>query len=185
MQRDLSASAADFKRAVWPILKAHCEVFKQSELGIVEGYPHDALHVDLDICAGIDAYQRGRFTLRGITSRIQWGKDYRTFTIRLWRPNGSPTEYEKRLEVLKHRDEGYLYPYWTIQAYLTAPGGDLPSVAVAKTAELYRFIEAYKAAGYDLPRYQAEQGGECFLAVGWERYRQRGNYLFVYPDRWR
>ena len=58
------------------------------------------------------------FGLRGITSRVQWWKDYQTFTVRIERPNGALTEYTKRLTTIKRVNEGFLYPYWTIQAYL-------------------------------------------------------------------
>lgn len=121
--------------------------------------------------------------MRGIACRVQWERDYRTFTIRISRPSGAETEYQKRLSVLKRRDEGFLYPYWTIQAYLDRPGGTLLSVAVAKTTELYFWIEQYEKHVRLLPRKKATHGGEGFLYVPWDRYRLSGNYLFVYPTQ--
>jgi hypothetical protein len=180
VERDLLASSADFVRAVWPVLQTHCKELQGGELRLVEGHINDPLHFDLDVCAGIDAYQHGKFALRGITSRVQWRTDYQSFTIRISRPNGSTTEYAKRLEVLKHRDEGYLYPFWSIQAYLTAPGGRLLSVGVAKTAELYLYIEERERDGPPLPRRHSGNGGEGFFVIDWEDYRRSGKYLFVF-----
>jgi hypothetical protein len=79
---------------------------------MVEGHhSDDPVSLDLAVCAGIDAYQRGTFALRGITSRVQWWENYETFTIRTSRSNGTLTEYEKRLATLKRRDEGFFYPF--------------------------------------------------------------------------
>ncbi|HEU5378619.1 MAG TPA: hypothetical protein VFV38_24630 [Ktedonobacteraceae bacterium] len=179
VKRDLAASSADFAHIVWPVLRERCKELRGSELGLVEGHPDQQLHFDLDVCAGIDAYQRGKFALRGIAARVQWWKNYRTFTVRISRPNGSATEYKKRLEILKHREEGYLYPFWSIHAYLSEPGGDLLSVGVARTTELYQYIEQRERNGPKLPRHQASCGGEWFFVVSWEEYRQSGKYLFT------
>jgi hypothetical protein len=182
VQRDRDQSSADFVRVVWPAVQAHCPELRGSVLRMVEGSREHPIAADLDGCAGIDAYQRVPLGLRGISSRVQWGKDYRTFTVRIARPNGAVTEYLKRLTTIRRVHEGFLYPYWTIQAYVERPGGKLLSVAVAKTAELYLYIEQCKQRGQPCDERPAGNGGERFLYVEWNRYWQTGNYLFVYPS---
>lgn len=174
-------SSPDFLNIVWPALRDNCPDLRGGKLCTVEGNENEVA-ADLDMRAGIDAYQRWDRAMRGIACRVQWGDNYQTFTVRISRPNGAETEYQKRLEVIKRRDEGFIYPYWTIQAYLDRPGGTLLSAAVAKTAELYLWIEQYESVGRDLPRNHARNGGEGFLCVSWARYRRSGNYLFIYPS---
>jgi hypothetical protein len=53
-------------------------------------------------------------------SRIQTGVNYKTFTIRNKRKSGARTEYEKRKIAI---EKGYLYPYLTVQAYVTDSAG--------------------------------------------------------------
>lgn len=167
VQGDLSQSSADFVRVVWPVIKQHCPELHESVLRLVEGHTHTTIAYELDVCAGIDAYQRTAFGLRGISSRVQWGTNYQTFMVRLSRPNGAATEYIKRLTTLKRRAEGFLYPYWTVQAYLNRPGGTLLSVAVAKTIELYLYIEQRDVCGRPCDERLAANGGERFLFVDW------------------
>ena len=181
VQRDSNQSSADFVRVVWPVVQEYCPELHGSALRMVEGRPHNPIAYELDVCAGIDAYQRASLGLRGITSRVQWWKDYQTFTVRIERPNGVMTEYMKRLTTIKKRSEGFLYPYWTIQAYVERPGVKLLSVAVAKTVELYLYIEQRKQSGQPCHERPAGNGGERFLYVEWDQYRRAGNYLFVYP----
>ena len=182
VRRDSSQSSADFVRLVWPVLHQHCAAFRGSGLRMIEGHPQDLITSELDRSAGIDAYERSVFGLRGITSRVQWGYNYRTFTIRMERPNGALTEYAKRLITLQRRDEGYFYPYWMIHAYIDRPGGKLLAVGVAKTIELYQYIEQCRQSGRPC-RERVSQEGERFLLVGWEEYRRTGSYLFIAPGR--
>jgi hypothetical protein len=181
VRRDRDQSSMAFVRVVWPVIQAHCPELRGSVLRMVEGSRENPIASDLDVCAGIDAYLRAPLGLRGISSRVQWGMDYRTFTVRIERPNGAMTEYIKRLTTIRRVHEGFLYPYWTIQAYVERPGGKLLSVAVAKTIELYLYIEQCKQSGRPCHERPAGNGGERFLYVEWEHYRQAGNYLFVYP----
>ena len=147
---------------------------------MVEGDTADPLRFDLDALEGIDAFQRGTYALRGLASRVQWGTDYQTFTVRIARSNGSLTEFEKRLEVLHHLEQGYLYPFWTIQAYVSRPGGVFYSVGATRTTDLYRFIEQCAREGTPLEQKQAGNGGETFLIVPWDTYLAAGLDLFHY-----
>lgn len=180
VRRDRDQSAADFARIVWPVVQHHCPELRGSVLRQVEGRVNEVIAQELDACAGIDSYQRTPNGLRGIASRVQWGKNYRTFTVRVARPGGAFTEYRKRLIALRRRHEGFFYPYWTIQAYVSKPGGTVLAVAVAKTLELYRYIEQRTLCGRPCPERPAGKGGERFLFVEWGEYQQSGYYLFVH-----
>jgi len=182
VRRDREQSSAAFECVVWPVVQKHCPELRESALRLVEGRAKESVAYELDVCVGIDAYQRTPFGLRGIGSRVQWRINYHTFTVRVSRPNGALTEYRKRLITLKRRHEGFLYPYWTIQAYVSKPGrsGTLLAVAVAKTVELYRYIEQRAQSERPCQERPAGKGGERFLFVEWAEYRQSGNYLFIY-----
>lgn len=94
-----------------------------------------------DTYAGIDAIHVWRGNVRGVAVRVQWGVNYKTFTIRYRRHSGAPTEYAKRIAALRGND-GAMYPYLTIQAYADKrDGGKLLSYAIVKTADLYEFID--------------------------------------------
>lgn len=180
---DLQNSSSDLIRVVLPTLASHCKEFAYCSFRTIESRTKDELRNDLDARAGIDAYQRWPVAMRGIASRVQSdGINHRTFTIRESRPSGVSTEYQKRLQVIKRRDEGFLYPYWTVQAYMSEVGGDLLSVAVAKTVELYQFIEQQESGGRKLPRNVAKNGGQTFIYVGWAYYRiyNPGSFLYIY-----
>ncbi len=184
VRRDRAQSAAAFAHIVWPVVQHHCPELRGSILRQVEVRGNEVIAQELDAYAGIDSYQRTPNGLRGIASRVQWWKNYQTFTVRTSRPGGALTEYRKRLIALKRRHEGFLYPYWTIQAYVSEPGGRLLAVAVAKTLELYQYIEQRTLCGRPCPERSAHKGGERFLVVEWGEYQQSSYYLFVYtpPD---
>lgn len=180
VRRDRDQSAADFVRTVWPVVQRRCPELRGSVLRLVEGRANEVIAQELDVCAGIDSFQRTPFGLRGIASRVQWWTNYHTFTVRISRPGGAFTEYRKRLITLERRHEGFLYPYWTIQAYVSKPGGNLLAVGVAKTVELYWYIEQRQQCGHPCPVRPAGRGGERFLFVEWGEYQQSGYYLFTY-----
>lgn len=93
-----------------------------------------------DRYAGIDAVHVWGGNVRGVAVRIQWGINYKTFTIRYRRTTGVATEYAKRLAAVRGND-GALYPYLTIQAYADRRDrGRLLSYAIVKTADLYEYI---------------------------------------------
>jgi len=92
----------------------------------------------LDIFAGIDLISIFGGNIRGIASRVQWGTDWRTFTVRYRRRSGKETEYEKRTRQI---EDGALYPYLTMQSYFdNRTDNNLLSIAVCRTMDLYKFI---------------------------------------------
>ena len=188
--RDLSDSAFDMQRLVWPAIASWCGA---GEFYPVESKADVSLAQDLDILAGIDGFQKRykQGVIRGIASRIQWGtKDWGTFTIRLARKSGNDTEVKKRLFALAHRDEGYLYPAITVQAYITERRvGSLVSVAVAHTKELipwayqtwtsHRFHRAANnpTGVWEKESYDTDGSWARFLCVDWDVYEAAGYFI--------
>lgn len=140
--RDLSDSAYDFMRVVWPAVQPVIG----GRIEPVESNVSEGLGRDLDILGGIDAWQMfdGK-GMRGIASRVQWGKNWRSFTVRTERQNGVRTEFEKRCYALDHPERRWLLPALTIHAYVEEPRrkGDLIEAAVVETAVLYEFARFY------------------------------------------
>lgn len=190
--KDLSDSAFDMQRLVWPAMASWCG---GGEFYPVESKADISLAQDLDVLAGIDGFQK-RYTqgvIRGIASRIQWGdRDWHTFTLRLSRSSGKDTEIKKRLFALAHRDEGYLYPHITVQAYITKRrSGDLLSIAIAHTRELIPWAyktysslgliarrSAYNSTGvWEKESYDTDGSWAKFLCVDWDKYEEAGYFI--------
>ena len=92
-----------------------------------------------DKYSGIDYLRKNNIGIQGIASRVQFGNDWNTFTIRARRISGAKTEYEKRKEQI---DKGYIFPYYTLQAYFdNRKDLNLLSVCIIKTIDLYNEIE--------------------------------------------
>jgi len=92
-----------------------------------------------DQYSGIDYLRKDEIGLQGIATRIQFGNNWNTFTVRTKRLTGTKTEYEKRKEQIK---KGYIYPYFTLQAYFdNRIDLNLLSICVIKTIDLYDEIE--------------------------------------------
>jgi hypothetical protein len=93
----------------------------------------------LDMYSGIDYIRKNDKGLQGIASRVQFGKNWDSFTIRMQRHTGAKTEYQKRLEQIEN---GYFYPYFTMQAYFdNTQDMNLLSICIIKTIDLYNEIE--------------------------------------------
>jgi hypothetical protein len=172
-RRDLSDSAYDFLRVVWPEMEQFCA---GGRLEPVESTTsRRRIDHDLDILAGIDAWHMldSKGVMRGIASRVQWGsKNWRTFTIRESRPKGTTTEFAKRLYALDHLDQGWLFPSLTIQAYVSKQRtGRLLGAAIIHTSDLFKYAREHSAKRS--PRY-ASNGGEGFKHYGWDELFKAG-----------
>lgn len=88
----------------------------------------------LDMQCGFDYLLINGEGVRGIASRVQVGHCWNTFTVRARKVNGARTEYEKRSVALTN---DYIYPYWTLQAYMT---DNVATVGIVKTRDLYKYI---------------------------------------------
>jgi hypothetical protein len=187
VRRDLSDSAYDFMRLVWP----HPEMQRMLGGGRLEPVESTTsrrrIDHDLDTLAGIDAWHMldTRGAMRSIASRVQWclcnlcrpdkarsrkHENWRTFTIRKSRPKGTPTEYEKRLYALDHRQQGWLLPALTIQAYVTKKRvGYLLGAAIVHTSALFEY-----ARDHPRPLRYAGNGGEGFMPYAWDELLKAG-----------
>jgi hypothetical protein len=173
-ETDLENSAADFVQVVAPVLQKWSECENVS----VEQVTEERIAEELDQTAGVDSWNiKHDDIIRGVASRVQYVSDMYwtnsppdTFTIRKSRPTGSKTEFKKRLEAIR---KGGLFPYWTTQAYLDEPGGELLSLARVRTEDLIRYINDGDADAGDY--YTKSPKGEAsFFVVDWWRLKDDG-----------
>jgi hypothetical protein len=117
----------------------------------------------LDIYAGIDALHiHPTYGITGLALRIQFDRNYDTFTIRYKRANRSKTEYEKRVYSLNN---GGLFPQLTVQCYVNSSEKILLGGAVARTQDI---LECIEQGQYQLLKTGREQIGlASFYAVVW------------------
>lgn len=174
---DLSNSAYDFQRVVWPVVNRW---LGGGELRAVEAVTHDGFDKELDMLSGIDGWHilKKEHAIRGIASRVQPIKDgdkrWDTFTIRISRPSGVDTEYQKRMHALNNPERGFLLPHVTTQAYVSTPSrqGQLLSVAMIRTVTLFRAAEKVveDEQGSKLWGYRSTYSGERLLWLSWDLF---------------
>lgn len=136
-RNDMHKSSNAFKEIVWPCIADH---LGNGALILVEDVTEDTMRKSLDQLAGIDAWHiHNKYGIRGIGSRIQVGKNWRTFTVRYKRDSGAETEYEKRKRAI-NSEHGWIYPHLTVQAYLETWQGPLFGVCIAKTKDIIEYV---------------------------------------------
>ena len=156
IEKDLSRSARTFRKFIWPTIK---KSLGQGKLIDIEGQDC-AISLALDYHAGGDYLQLlPDGGLRIISSRVQYGRDWQSFTIRLSRSTGSDTEFSKRKREL---ELGYLSPYWTCQAYMVR--NQVASVGVVNTRDLFALIESKAFYSWTI----RETSNASFLVVPFE-----------------
>lgn len=169
-KKSLSRSMQQFE----DVLQDEIKDILKGDLKVVEGITIEEMAKLLDTLAGIDVWYINKLNgMRGIASRIQTGVNYRTFTIRNKRQSGVKTEYEKRKIAI---EKGYLYPYLTIQAYVT-DNNDLLSFAIAKTEDIIDAIDnglCYKNSTGPEQIGQAE-----FYVVSWSDMKNAGYEIII------
>ena len=148
------------------------------ELIPVEGQANEVCRV-LDMQCGIDylLYSKCSGQVYGLASRVQYGRNYRTFTVRKERESGAKTEYKKRIDASTY---GGLSPQYTMQAYVK--DGEINGLAVVKTEDLLNFIEKGFA---DEGRTGANKDGQAtFYICDWDKLREAGYAVKEYsqPD---
>lgn len=172
---DLTWSAMVFRDVVWPCVGPSVG---GGEIVAVECVTMHDFKNELDTLAGIDAWQiqHNACYMRGVASRVQVIKGrslpYDSFTIRLTRSSGAKTEYEKRLYQIDNSAAGYLYPYLTIQAYVTESHA-LLSAAAIRTADLYNYVRQGEAPLDYVQRINPIDGNE-FICVFWDALKRHG-----------
>jgi len=170
---DLSNSSKDFLRVVWPVIQPR---LGGGELIPVEGATKESLKAKLDQASGIDAWHYSiEGQIRGIASRVQWGKAWDSFTIRYKRDSGTKTEYEKRKEAIEGT-RGWLFPFLTVQAYLSGtPGeGELIKVGIAKTADLIKACDKVIAGTKSKNAGIRKTTNAHFVFLGWDWLKSEG-----------
>ena len=164
---DALKKSIDYQQHIKPALE---KVF-MGYLITVEGDTLDETAKLLDTLSGIDLWMvdesRG---MRGIASRIQYDKNWRTFTVRAERDSGAKTEYEKRKYAI---DNDYLYPIVTYQAYID---GGLASVGVAYTKDIIDYID--KGLAHVKHTRGDQRGQASFYVIQWDRFKANG-YKFT------
>lgn len=170
VRNDLEKSNKRFELLIKPKLK---ELLKGDFLR-VENESNDKMREILDQLAGIDSWHIDNLRgLRGIASRIQeidvikypYAKPFNTFTIRNKRQSGKPTEYEKRKYAIEHN---YLYPFYTVQAYINNKDNTLMSCAIARTKDIIKFIDIYKPVTNNTGKNQ--NGHSNFWVISWTEF---------------
>jgi hypothetical protein len=163
VKSDMKWSSHLFLTQVWPMCKGP---LGGGDLMRMEGRPDMELAKTLDMKAGIDGWQLHNDGMRGIASRVQAGKEWSSFTVRMRRDSGATTEYEKRLAAIQD-GRGWLYPHVTIQAYAQTQEGPIVSVGIVLTKDLIGFIQN----GYS---YKKRTGNALFAVCMWDKIESAG-----------
>lgn len=128
----------------------------------VEGMKGE-LEQRLDRDAGIDAILFAPRGVYGIASRVQFGENYQSFTIRKERESGCRTEWEKLLAAIT---TNALMPTLTVQAYVDRAANKLLAASVICTRDLVYWLKqndcAIKSTGKN------EVGQSQFLVAPWK-----------------
>ena len=179
----LKKSSAHFIEYVWPLIK---DSIGGGQVIPVEGVTESSFAKELDMIAGIDAWQifindNKIKCMRGIASRIQWYRDewnknypFNTFTIRHNIVSGNDTEYNKRLYAVNSGNEFILFPAVTIQAYLGKMGLPVFSIGVMFTKELI------KAASNNKWELKTVEYGNIMMVIPWNKLQQLNYNLYMY-----
>jgi len=133
-EKDLSYSM----KALLSIEKTILPTMISGKIHSIENSDNHVL-VLMDRRSGIDYIRENEHGLQGIAARVQWGNAWDTFTIREKRHTGTITEMQKRIFQIEN---GYFYPYFTLQAYFSdRKEMKFLSAAAVKTVDLYDFIK--------------------------------------------
>ena len=134
----------------------------------VEGKEDEVSRI-LDITCGIDYLlcSEDSSNVYGIASRVQYGKNYRTFTVRKERVSGAKTEYSKRSDAL---NSGGLTPYYTMQVYIQ--DGNVNGLGLVKTKDLMNFIE--RGLALENKTGEDKTGQAKFYVCNWDDMRAAG-----------
>lgn len=159
--KDLSASS----RAILSIKDSILPKLISGRIHSIEESKNDTLLL-FDKHSGIDLIRQNKIGLQGVASRVQFGKDWQTYTIRSKRQSGAKTELEKRLAQIQR---GYFYPEFTLQAYFDSRKDlNLRSIAVVRTVDLYHFVINNPS------RVQERTSDNEFLVCSWHDLKSLG-----------
>jgi len=179
-KKNISDSIFDFNRLILPKIR-ELNLFNGELVSIEEvtNINHKDLIKQFDVLAGIDIWQFViNIGIKGIANRIQWtDKSWNTFTIRFTiYGKDCKTEYNKRLDALLNKE--WLYPYYTIQSYITERRtGKLLSIGIAKTEDIFELIKQ----NHFIKRTNPDDGN-TFLVVKWTDLINLGYEIKTYKD---
>lgn len=169
--KSLSRSSRQFRE----VLEKELQQILKGKFEVVEGITIDEMAKLLDTLSGIDVWHINNLRgIRGVALRIQTGdKNWHTFTVRNKRKSGAKTEYEKRKYAIQN---GYLYPYLSIQAYISK-NDKLLSFAIAKTEDIMSMIEQ---GFYKNKKTGKEQIGQAeFFVIDWYQMKEKGYKIVI------
>lgn len=153
-EKQSSHSYLDAKNIVYP--KIFELKFLTGHIKSIETYDHRELIKQFDLKAGMDAILINKNDIQPISNRIQWGCNYRTFTIRWKKLNEYKTEYDKFKYAIDN--DGFL-PTYMIQSYII--NGKLVSIGIAKLKDIMAMVNFKKYK-------RNKQDGTLFLIVNWD-----------------
>jgi hypothetical protein len=179
-RRRAMKSAECFQRLVWPVMAQYCGggVLRHVEV------QDEHLAREMDQVAGVDAIQvfPGE-CMRIISSRVQFvpegRRPHETFTMGSYAPSGVLSELEKRILALDQSHEGWLTPFFTIQAFVAADGSRLRSAAVCRTSQLVTLVRNGRP-GVDFIERVNPENGRRFVAIQWKRLLELGIWVKVH-----
>ena len=132
-QQDADKSIRGFEKFVKPVLKAR---FGTSKIFSTERHDSE-LETEIDRNAGIDGVivDADGWTF-GYSSRVQFGTNYASFSIRRSRPSGKPTEWDKLNNPLQTK------PSYHIHCFVDE-NEQAATVAIIETAELVKYVHEH------------------------------------------
>jgi len=140
------------------------------------GVVSDRLDTDAGIDALLSPWSGG---LQGIAIRIQKNCNYRSFTVRKERESGATTEYEKYIRAIQH---GCIVPTFNVQAYVDTKNSTILSGGVARTADIYEYIEKHpdeiemkQTGSYNI-------GLAKFIPVFFDKFKEKGYWIEFFND---
>ena len=173
VKKDLERSLKLVREKIKPIVE---KLLPNWRLMQVEGKDDEVCKV-LDMSCGIDylLYSKDCCLIGGIASRVQYGKNYRTFTVRKERESGALTEFQKRSQAIA---KGTIYPYYSMQAYILDE--NVAGLAITKTADLIKFIDKGFA---EIMKTNADKIGQAeFYVCNWDKMKYCGYKVLEYKE---
>lgn len=109
--------AAELGNIILPVLNTY---FKNGGEVIHTEHLNESIAQLLDRYSGVDAIYKNGYDISGVALRVQQHSDtnWKTYTIRYSRHNGSETEFNKRLRQIYSSNNHIIYPHFTCQAYM-------------------------------------------------------------------
>ena len=174
VSEDMKRSTENVNGAIKPIVEKLLSGWKLMQ---VEGKDDEVCKL-LDMSCGVDylLHSEKSGVILGLSSRVQYEENYRTFTVRKERESGALTEYEKRTQAMT---SGGIYPYYTIQAYMK--DGEVKGLGITKTSDLIEYIK--KGYADEKETGMNRIGQAKFYVCHWDDMKIKGYKVIEYKER--